>query len=959
MESTMTESYSFGAWVRKRRRALDLTQDALALRVGCAVSMVRKTELDERRPSKQLAGLLAAALELPAGERAAFLKAARAELASDKLAAPEVAPSSVPQTPRASQLPSPPTRLIGREHNLAQLHAIAARPGVRLLTLTGAGGSGKTRLTLQLAAELADRHSDGAVFVDLAPLQSAEQVVPAIAQPLGVREMVGTTLQARLCEYLASKQHLLLLDNFEHLLDAAPVVAELLRSAPRLMVLVTSRVALRLSGEHEYPVPPLDVPPQEPRTKNQEPAGAGQGAVLTRELSQYPAVQLFVARAQAAQPSFALTEANAPAVGEICRRLDGLPLAIELAAARVKLLPPDALLARLGDRLGLLTSGARDLPARQQTLRSAIDWSYNLLSTDEQRLFVRLGVFVGGWTLEAAEAVASELRIENAELRNTPYEKTSLNSQFSMLNSLQALVDHSLVRQEEGPDGAPRFGMLELLREYALGRLHYAGEEQTVRHRHATYLLELIEVDGPLLSGPHHPTALEQLEAELPNVRAAYAWFEQIGDYDLALRLAVMLFPFWQEREHHGEGRALLRSALSRPDAGPPIMRARALSALGRLSREESTHWPETVAALEESLAIFRSLDDLIGSANALDYLHLVASAQGDLQQALALEEACLQDCRAAQNPEITAWALQNLAGLVFLHGDDAQGNILLDESLALFDELNYPPSGRAWALSVRAWAVYRRGDIPQAVAILSESVALLRRGRPTSHLAYGLYQLGRALSQAGDFARAMDTLQECLAVLRSVGEADDPPDVLCILGMVALAGGDHVAARAYLQECRALSYNTGAIWDVANALLGEGHVAFAEHNVADALKCYQEALRCFASLPSWDDRRRKTGLAACLASLAGAAAATAPAVAAWLSGASAAVRATVEPATLKLFDESYILMGNRPANDTALANVRTTLGEAAFDAAWAAGQALTLDQAVAEALALAEPPAA
>lgn len=453
--------------MKERRRALDLTQAQLAKEVGCATDTMRKIERGRYRPSQEIAKRLAECLHVAPEDQQSFVYRARAAAnALDSLSS-----TLLPQ--RTVKLPTPPTPLIGRAQEVTTARAILRRQDVRLLTLTGAPGIGKTRLALQLAHETASEFKDGVVFVNLGPLRDPQQVASTITQKLG-----DVVLVEDLEEHLRDKHMLILLDNFEQVREAAPLLGTLISSAPLLKVLVTSREALHVYGEYEFHVPPLALPlPEEPTTSE-----------MLKILANVPAVALFLQRAQAVKPDFALTMANCLNVAEICVRLDGLPLSIELAAARIKLLTPENILAKLDHRLHLLTGGARDLPPRQQTLRDAINWSFHLLLPEEQVLFRRMSVFAGGCTHEAVEAVCDT--------------GDDIHMDMGILDALQSLVDKSLLYIYPGACGTSRFGMLETIREYALEQLTASGELEAIQRRHAQYYQRQVELVAPELDEP-------------------------------------------------------------------------------------------------------------------------------------------------------------------------------------------------------------------------------------------------------------------------------------------------------------------------------------------------------------------------------------------------------------------------------------------------------------------------
>jgi predicted ATPase/transcriptional regulator with XRE-family HTH domain len=540
----MNDAQSFGAWLKEQRQALDLSRDDLADQVGCATVTIAMIERGQRRPSRQVAERIAAAIGIPLDERPGFVQRARGRLpgappaTSALLAgAPAVAAAAPDQlgllpTPPLDNLPTALTSFVGRDREVGQVGDLLAQADVRLLTLTGPPGIGKTRLSLAVAKARRHAFAHGVCFVPLAPLADPALVLPTVAQTLGLQEGTGQLIAQILSAYLRDKQLLLVLDNFEQVLAAAPAIAALLTQVPHLKLLVTSRAPLHVYGEHEFPVPPLELPAAVPSVT---------------ALQQVAAVSLWVQRAQAVRPDFTLTEANAAAVAAICQRLDGLPLAIELAAARSKLFSPPALLARLADAplLELLAGGPRDHTDRQRTLRGAIAWSYDLLDAEEQRLFRRLAVFVGGGTLEAVEAVsngAGDLRIAVGE-------------------GLLLLVEHSLLQAHAGVDGTPRFEMLVTIHGYAQERLVESGEADAIRRQHALYYLALAERAEPLLRGAEQQPWLDRLEREHDNLRAALGWALAQGEGELAQRLAGALWRFWAGRGYLTEGRAGMQRA--------------------------------------------------------------------------------------------------------------------------------------------------------------------------------------------------------------------------------------------------------------------------------------------------------------------------------------------------------------------------------------------------------------
>jgi len=646
-----------------------------------------------------------------------------------------------PET-RPNNLPVPGSALVGRDKELAVAKGLLLRRDVRLVTVTGPGGIGKSRLALEVARDMVEHFPSGVYFVPLGAVSDPSLITFGIAQTLGVRETGGQPLLETLKEHLQnslSAPMLLLIDNFEHMITAAPMLAELLSLAPNLKLLVTSRAALHVYDEHEFPVPPLMLP--DPRT-----------LPPLDVLSQYSAISLFIQRAAAVKPDFVLTEDNAPAVAEICSRLDGLPLAIELAAARAKLLSPSAMRTRLASRLQLLTGGARDLPARQQTLRHAIDWSYDLLNAPEQKLFRRLSVFLGGCTLEAVESVCD----------------TKNDLGLDVLDGMASMVDKSLVQQIEQADGEPRFVMLETIREYGLEKMVASGEEPLTRRAHAAYCLVLAEEGAAADTGANLTEWLDRFEIEHNNFRAALEWLTETGDADWGLRLGTALFRFWEMREYLAEGRDRLGKLLKLGAAAAPTKaRLRALFAAGVLAGEQGDYIIAD-ALIKESLEIARQLEDKRSIAVSFNALAVNARDGGDLAASRALFEESLALWRELRDSLAVARALSNLANIVKLQDDYTHARALYEESLSIFRERG-DRTGVAWILNHEGDVARDQGDSLAARSLYEQSLATFRELDDRWGIAGSLADLGNLARGQGDYRAADSLYQESIGIFQEL----------------------------------------------------------------------------------------------------------------------------------------------------------------------------------------------
>jgi predicted ATPase/DNA-binding CsgD family transcriptional regulator len=714
----------------------------------------------------------------------------------------------------ASAFPSSATPLVGREREVMNVGELLRQPTIRLVTLTGPGGVGKTRLAMRVAEAVGEDFPDGLWFVPLASISDPALVLSAIARALDVRETGHRSLSEGIAHFLHGKDALLILDNFEQVVDAAPLVAELLARCKHLTCLLTSRALLRVSGEHAFPVLPLPLPPT--------------AAVTTVErATKSPAVRLFVTRAQAVRPDFEITSANAATIEAICRRLDGLPLAIELAAARVRHLTLEELASRLvGDERGatlrMLTGGPRDAPGRQQTLRYAIAWSHDLLAPEERALFRRLAVFVGGFSLEAAEAVVN----------------SAGDATIDVVEGIAALVDQSLLQQDEASGGASRYSMLEMVREFALEQLETSGEAATVHGAHAAYYLALAERAAPLLHTEHQQAWLERLQVEHANLRDVLARAEQSGNICCALRLAAALWRFWHRRGYWAEGLSWLNRLLTLSAATgdvDPATRAKALTGAGWLA-----HYQNDVAAaqtaLAEGLEGYRRLGRTDGLVEVLHCQALVAQSLGENRRAAQLGEEALSHSRASGDHARIAESLCYLSRATRELGDYDRATALAQEALILHRAARNR-GGTAVALMVLGDVARDLGHTAEARDRCQESLAIFRELNEPLGEGFTLNNLALAAYGEGDLDLARTLSEESLAVFRRVDVKNAMVNVLPTLGAILEAAGDSAAAFAALTEALELALQVGPRWAVATILEGIASVAAGQGQVHVAVE--------------------------------------------------------------------------------------------------------------------------
>ncbi|HKP53852.1 MAG TPA: tetratricopeptide repeat protein [Chloroflexia bacterium] len=830
----MKERAFFGSWLKGRRKELGLSQKDLARAADCSVVSITKIEAGERKPSRQIAELLAQHFGISLEERPAFVEFARVEWPASQAEMLSGANISAPWRSlhtlrilqrlqrRPNNLPAQRTSFVGRDKVVASIASIVRRADARLVSIIGPPGIGKTRLSLRVALEVLEDFRDGAYFVPLAATSDAGMLASTIGQTLKVRESGDRLALDNLKEYLRNRHILLVLDNFEHLIDAAPVVADLLTSAAGLKIIISSREALRVYGEHVVQVPPLEVPSSKFQVQNEE----GLPGTLNLErgtLEKYEAIHLFNDRAVAVKHDFAITGDNAGTIAEICRRLDGLPLAIELAAAHANTLSPDAILEKLDNRLQLLTKGPHDLPPRQQTLRAAVDWSYNLLDAEEQQLFRQLSVFSGRWTLASAEAIVAG---------ESP-SRGGKQSVASLTKGVESLLSKNLLRQDGSTANESWFSMLETIREYAWEKLLESGEGD-IQQRHSDYYLALAQEAYEKLNGADQGAWLERLELEHDNLLGALSYSMGRGDIETVLWFGIGLWRFWELRGHPREGLRWLLAGLNAEErAGVPLpILGNAYNSAGNLA------WSMGDFALarkmhEQGLAARREVGDKLRIGSSLNNLGLVAQDLGEYEHARALYEESLEICRELDDKADIASTLNNLAIVCLAQGDAASARAMNEESLGLWRELE-DAYGMALSLHNLGEAARLERDYTTAPPLYEQSLELYRELGFHQGEANVLNNMGHVAHNLQDLERATALFREGLLLRREMGDKRAIAESLAAFAGVALSQGQPERSVRLLGAADALLEMAGAPLFSLDAIEYDRTLSASKHQLTE-----------------------------------------------------------------------------------------------------------------------------
>ncbi len=869
----------------------------------------------------QLAQVIHRALALDPAQRfadAAAMRLALLGVDGDPTTVPIAVENQEPPAPR-SNLPVQLTSFFGRETELDAVQQLLVGDMVRLVTLVGPGGIGKTRMAISVAARCLAHFRDGVFFVPLASIGEADLVLPAIAQALGLREVANMPLLQSLQTHLQNSQTLLVLDNFEQVLSVAPLLNDLLMTCPRLAVLVTSRAALQIVGEQEFPVPVLALPD-------------GKRLPPLAELEQFAAIKLFVQRAQSMKPSFVLDSANAATVVEICMRLDGLPLAIELAAASIKFLPVPAILDRLAEHLTSLRNSAHNVPDRQRTLYASIAWSYDLLDADEQALFRRLAVFAGSFSLEAAEALCKSL-----QARAT-----------SVLADIASLIDKSLLKPFEATADEPRFTMLQTIREFGLQQLSAASEAQEVKNKHADYYCRFARVAGQKMWGAQLADWVGRLETEIDNLRVALT--HNIAHPERAeqsLQLSGSLWRFWEMYGYVAEGRSWLDRALQQSPNAYPASRWLTLHGAGNLAVDQGEygvaegHYQESLALLQKLLPTLAEPNEIRstqrGLANTMTNLGHIAFLQSNYQQAISSTEDALALHRHFENKIGQAIAIYNLAKIHLFQSNYTQAEVLGMESLALYRELG-DERGIGWNLDLLGTVARQRGDYVQAATLYAECRTLFEKVSNRADMASLFLNLGEMAREQGKYTKAETHYRAGLSIARAMGNKMDIANLLDRLSLLACYKRNLAKAMSLSQQSIALHRELGNLFGLGTALHTRGYLAHVQQHYAAAADDYRESLRLQAQL---GDQRGMIDSFHALAAL-NIVGEKLPRRAVRLLYAAESVRCTLN---------ICVPERERAEHAAQIDHVRALLDKAAFAAAAAEGKAMSLEEAVAYAL--------